>query len=92
MSAFSPFQQTGLDWVGADTPAPKIPPGSYPFQVELATGSLTRHRLNLLFALCGQADALIARGYLSEAKRLLYEAAQLEPAADFIQERIQSLP
>jgi hypothetical protein len=47
--------------------------------------------MNLIFATCGQADALIKRGYLSEAKRLLSEAAMLEPAASFVQERLAAL-
>jgi hypothetical protein len=44
--------------------------------------------MNLIFALCGQADELIAKGYTTEADRLLREAALLEPQADFIQERL----
>jgi hypothetical protein len=47
--------------------------------------------MNLLFATCGQADALAERGYVAEAKRLLYEAAMLEPQAGFVQERIKAL-
>jgi hypothetical protein len=47
--------------------------------------------MNLLFALCGQADAFIAKGFIAEARRLLSEAAMLEPNADFIQERIKVL-
>ena len=48
--------------------------------------------MNLLFATCALADALTARGYRGEAKRLLYEAAMIEPAAGFIQERINAFP
>jgi hypothetical protein len=48
--------------------------------------------MNLLFATCGQADALIASGYITEAKRLLFEAAMVEPEAGFIRERIKALP
>ena len=47
--------------------------------------------MNLIFATCGQADALVERGYNAEAKRLLFEAALLEPAAGFIRERLKAL-
>ena len=91
MQEFAPFQEIHIDWIGSDKPVPGIQPGGYPFQAELDGGSLTRHRMNLLFATCGQADALVERGYLAEAKRLLYEAAMLEPQAGFVQERIKVL-
>jgi hypothetical protein len=48
--------------------------------------------MNLIFATCGQADALAGRGYTAEAKRLLYEAALLEPEAYIVRERIKALP
>jgi len=54
--------------------------------------NLTRHRMILLCATDGQAAALMSRGHIAEAKRLLLEAAMLEPRADFIQERIKLLP
>jgi hypothetical protein len=47
--------------------------------------------MNLIFATCRQADALMERGYTADAKRLLQEAAMLEPAAGFIWERIRAL-
>jgi tetratricopeptide (TPR) repeat protein len=89
MSNFAPFQENYLDWVSSETPAPEIQPGGYPFQPERESGDVTRHRMNLLFATAAHADALVARGNLGEAKRLLIEAAMLEPRADFIQERIR---
>jgi hypothetical protein len=48
--------------------------------------------MNLIFALCAQADALTDRGYAAEAKRLLFEAALLEPEAGFVRDRLQGLP
>ena len=48
--------------------------------------------MNFIFATCGQAGILIQRGYAAEAKRLLWEAALLEPGAGFIQEWIETLP
>jgi tetratricopeptide (TPR) repeat protein len=92
MNAFAPFQEIHIDWASSDAPAPGIQPGGYPFKAELDGGSLTRHKMNLLFATCGQADALIANGYNAEAKRLLFEAAMLEPEAGFVRDRIKSLP
>src|ERR1017187_460971 len=73
MSAFAPFQEIHIDWVSSDAPAPGIQPGGYPFRVDVDSSCLTRHKMNLLFATCGQADDLIARGYTAEAKRLLFE-------------------
>jgi len=92
MPAFSPLQKILIDWVSQDAPAPGIPPEGYPFRVELDASSLPRHKMNLIFATCGQADALVERGYTAEAKRLLFEVAMLEPAAVFIRDRIQALP
>jgi tetratricopeptide (TPR) repeat protein len=91
MNAYAPFQKIHIDWVSHDLPAPGIPPGGYPFKVEVDASSLLRHRMNLLFATCGQADALVERGNIAEARRLLFEAALLEPAAGFIQERLKAL-
>jgi hypothetical protein len=92
MQAFAPFQEISLDWVSAESPAPEIQPSAYPFKPELDGGSLPRHKMNLLFATCGQADALVERGYLLEAKRLLFEAAMVEPRATMVQERLSALP
>lgn len=91
MAAFAPFQEVYLDWLKSDTPAPALPPEGYPFQAERDASGLTRHRLNLIFSLCGQADDLAARGFSAEAKRLLWEAALLEPQAEFVQERIRDV-
>lgn len=92
MSAFAPFQEIHIDWVSSDAPAPGIQPGGYPFRVDVDSSCLTRHKMNLLFATCGQADDLIARGYTAEAKRLLFETAMLEPEVGFIRDRIKALP
>ena len=92
MNTFAPSQETYLDWISSESPMPEIQPGDYPFQAERDASTLTRHRMNLIFACCGQADELIARGHTTEAKRLLLEAALLEPQADFIRDRIRMLP
>jgi tetratricopeptide (TPR) repeat protein len=91
MQSFAPFQEFYIGWISSDAPAPEIKPGGYPFKAELGGGSLPRHKLNLLFATCGQADELIARVFTTEAKRLLFEAAMLEPEADFVRDRIKAL-
>ena len=71
---------------------PEIQPEGYPFQAEHDVGTLTQHRMHLIFALCGQVDALTDRGYTAEAKRLLLEAALLEPQAEFIRDRFKAMP
>ena len=92
VNAFAPFEEIYIDWVSHNLPAPAIQPDGYPFKVELDAGNLTRHKMNLLFATCGQADALVERGYVAEAKRLLLEAAMLEPEASLVWDRIKALP
>ena len=91
MKAYAPFQEVYIEWVSAETPPLAIPLPGYPFNVESDGGSFPRHKMNLLFAACGQADALVERGYVCEARRLLNEAAMLEPQAGMIQERIKAL-
>ena len=92
MSAFAPFQENYIDWFSSEGPTPEIQPEGYPFQAERDSSNLTRHRMNLLFATDSHADALIAGGHTAEAKRLLLEAAMLEPGADFIRDRIETTP
>jgi hypothetical protein len=92
MNAFAPFQEIHVDWVSQDLPAPGIPPGGYPFKYDAEASSLLRHKMNLLFATCGQADALVESGNIAEARRLLLEAAMLEPEAGFVRDRIKALP
>jgi tetratricopeptide (TPR) repeat protein len=92
LTAFAPFQEIYIDWVNHDAPAPEIEPDGYPFRVERDASSLPRHKMNLIFATCGQADALAEKGYTAEARRLLHEAALLEPAASIVQDRIKALP
>jgi len=92
MEAYAPFQDIIFDWVGSDAPVPEIQPEGYPFKFDADASSLPRHKMNLLFATCGQADALVESGNIAEAKRLLLEAAMLEPEAGFIRNRIQASP
>jgi len=82
MRAIAPFQEVYIDWVSPETPGAEMQPDGYPFKAEFDASSLLRHKLNLIFATCGQADVLIGKGYKLEAKRLLSEAVILEPAAD----------
>jgi hypothetical protein len=91
VDAFAPYQETYVGWISAGAATPGIQPGGYPFQAECDSGTLPRHRMNLIFSLFGQADALANRGYTAEAKRLLYEATLLEPEAEFIQDRLKYL-
>lgn len=91
IDTFAPFRKVYIDWVKAGAPMPEIQPEGYPFQAERDATALIRHRMNLIFALCGLADELIAKGCTAEAKRLLWEAALLEPQADFIQERLKAM-
>jgi hypothetical protein len=86
-----PFQDSYFDWMINPAPPPPIQNG-YPFFLERGSCHFLRHKMNLLFSLCGAADALIANGCAGEARPLLSEAAMLEPNAQFIQERIQALP
>ncbi len=83
-TVFAPFQEIHIDWVNHDAPAPVIEPEGYPFRVERDASSLPRHKMNLIFPACGQADALLERGFTAEARRLLYEAALLEPEATIV--------
>ena len=92
LKALVPFQETYIAWVKPDAPVPEIEPDGYPFRVERDASSLPRHKMNLIFATCGQADALAGRGYAAEAKRLLYEAALVEPDAGMVWDRIKALP
>lgn len=91
MKTFAPFQAAHVDWVSINAPPLEINADGYPFRVERDAGALPRHRMNLIFALCGQADALIAQGRNAEAKRFLIEAALLEPQAEFIGNRLDSI-
>lgn len=89
--ALTPFHEVYIDWIDRESPGAATQPEGYPFKVELGGGSLLRHRMNLIFATCGQADALADKGYVLEAKRLLSEAAMLEPNASFVSERLRVL-
>lgn len=86
-----PFGEVYLDWVVNEARGPE-PERVYPFKAELDGGSLQRHKMNLICATCSRADALMERGYRQEAKRLLSEAAMIEPGAWLIRERLQALP
>jgi hypothetical protein len=91
MNSFAPFQEVHVDWISSGAPVPEIQTEGYPFQAERDDGVPTRHRMNLIFALCGQADTLTAKGFVTEAKRLLIEASLLEPRAEFVQERLKAV-
>jgi tetratricopeptide (TPR) repeat protein len=92
MREVAPFEEIYIDWVNSEAPAPEIKPGGYPFKVEVDATNLQRHKMNLLFATCGQADAMIGSDRAAEAKHLLLEAAMLEPEAGFIRDKIKALP
>lgn len=91
MKAVAPFEEVYLDWVTHESATPEIPPSGYPFKAEFDGGPLVRHKTNLIFATCAQADALVERGYRLEARRLLAEAAMVEPEAAIIMERLKAL-
>ncbi len=91
MHAIVPFQDVYIDWISHEAPNAEMPPEGYPFKAEFDASCLLRHKLNLIFATCAQADVFIAKGYKPEAKRLLAEAAILEPAADIVWEKLNSL-
>ena len=88
---FAPFHDVYIDWVSPETPSPEIPPDGYPFRAEYDGGSLVRHKMNLIFATCAHADALVEKGYRLEARRLLSEVVLLEPGASFALERLEGL-
>jgi tetratricopeptide (TPR) repeat protein len=92
LDAFRPIQETYVDLVRSEAPEPGIQPEGYPFQAERDASALVRHRMNLIFALCGQADELIERGYRALGKQFLLEANLLEPKAEFIREKLKALP
>ena len=92
MKSVAPSQDVLIDWIVRETPSLDIQPHGYPFKAEFGGGSLLRHKMNLIFAACGRADALIDKGYRLEAKRLLSEAALLEPQATIVWERLRTLP
>jgi hypothetical protein len=89
---FAPFQDVYIDWVRDDSPAPVPQLDDYPFAIELDASSLPRHKMNLIFATCAWADALIEKGYTAEAKKLLSEALMVEPRAGIVVERLNALP
>lgn len=92
IKALGLFGETYIDWK-ASTDRTSLPmEEGYPFRLERDSSCYMRHKMNLLFATAGRADALLADGCDAEARRLLFEAALLEPKADFIQERIAALP
>jgi len=91
MKNLVPFQQVYIDWVDHDAPLREIQPGGYPFSPEFDSGSLLKHKMILILATCARADVLVERGYCFEAKRLLYEAAMLEPDAAIVTERLRAL-
>jgi tetratricopeptide (TPR) repeat protein len=89
MATIAPFHEVYMDWMTAEWKVPE--PVGYPFQSEFDGTTLVRHRMNLIFATCGRADALMAKGFSEEAKRLLNEVYVMEPEADCVEERIRLL-
>jgi hypothetical protein len=77
--------------MNADTPVPPKLAESSPFKCESDGGCLPQHKMNLLFAMVAQSDYLSECGNKAESRRLLQEAALLEPQADFIQERLKAI-
>lgn len=90
--AIAPWHEVYLEWVSREMPGPALQAFGYPFKPEFDCGTLVRHKMNLIFATCARADALTAAGYHGEAKRLLAEAALVEPAAGIVAEKLKSLP
>jgi hypothetical protein len=86
-----PFVDFYIDWIKPQPSAPQSTPDGYPFKAELDGGDVIRHKLNLIYATCGQADALLEKGFKVEAKRLLCEVALIEPQADIVWERLQGM-
>ena len=101
LKALAPSQVFYIDCIRADASLPsdldsEVSPADSdplfdPFKVVREGSDLPRHKLNLLFASWAQAEALIAQGDSVQAKQLLTEAALVEPAAVFIQERLKAL-
>jgi tetratricopeptide (TPR) repeat protein len=92
LKARAPFEEFYLNWISNNAPRPEARPEVDAFKPELDGSEMRRHKMNFIFATCGEADFLIQRGYVPEARRLLWEAALLEPGAGFIQEWIETLP
>jgi len=91
IQVFAPFQEIYIDWVSQEAPGSAIQPCGYPFKAEFDASTLVRHKMNLIFATCAQADCLVEKGYKIEAKRLLREAALLERNANIVLERLAAL-
>jgi tetratricopeptide (TPR) repeat protein len=89
LGAIAPAHMFYFDWVSPGL-APQTTSGG-PFRSERDAGDLPRHRMNLIFAACGWADALPQHDHADEARRLLHEAALLEPGAGFLWDRIRAL-
>jgi tetratricopeptide (TPR) repeat protein len=102
LRALAPNHESYIDWIGADASLPpylvadEMRDGDfeslfYPPKVRRDGSDLPRHRMNLLFAACAQADAFVEQGRDREARQLLSEAAALEPPAEIIREKLKSL-
>jgi tetratricopeptide (TPR) repeat protein len=90
---FKPIQETYIDWVSptATQPQRQFDDESQSTFNRQLFEPLARHHMNLIFCLCGHADELTTRGYTAEAKRLLLEAALLEPKAEFVRDKLNSM-
>ena len=91
VKAVAPFHEVYMDWVTPEWKGPEASAEGYPFEPEFDATALVRHRMNLIFATCGRADALIAMGFTEEARRLLNEVAVMEPGAECLEERVRAL-
>jgi hypothetical protein len=93
MKALAPFQEVYIDWLNDEThrSGSGTEVEGYPFRAEFDAGNLIRHKMNLIFATCGQADELVEKGYKREAKRVLSEVALLERQAGMVWERLEML-
>jgi tetratricopeptide (TPR) repeat protein len=80
-----------VDWINQEADNDKTSPKEFIFKPEYGGGIYQNHKRNLIFSLCALAETLVNNGCINEAKRLLQEAAMLEPEVTFIWERIKNL-
>jgi hypothetical protein len=90
VSVFAPLQETYIDWIRSNYERSPYDQRLSAFDQQFLE-PLTRHRMNLIFSLCAYADEMATRGYVAEAKRLLFEANLLESKAEFVREKLNAL-
>jgi hypothetical protein len=91
MKSFAPFQDVYIDWIHHENACSATETCDDPVKAEFDASSLVRHKMNLIFSTCSQADALTEKGYCSEAKRLLFEAAMAGPEDHMVLDRLRQL-